>query len=345
MNQQFHQRPRARYDEQNRIIVQASAALDCRRALWYELTGHERTDKPDPSRTITVRMSVALRDVLIDAMGEKGFSVSRLIPGNFIQTPVNLTPGIMVVGRPTAIVTADPAYDGDPDQRPVALALKTRGDNGYKRWQHLGAERSHPETVVQAAIYSMGLFKDERDVIITTLNTAEREWDTERVPAERVASLLGEAEEHLAELAAHNARNAASPQNLPERDFDLADYQCRSCPFLTACDPPNPGADEDEDEDPEMITDSEAEMALDQYTESKELADRYEAEKKAASALLLAWMNQNGEQKTRLGGRTISVLSPKRYSYNSKLLNELLDPETREMIVKESNTKPYARVF
>lgn len=346
MNQTTTERPRARYNEDGTISVQASAATDCRRALWYELTGQERTEEPDPSRNFAARMSLALRDVIMDAMAEDSWRISRLMPGDFVQTPVQIAPGVIVVGRPTAVVTADPAYDGDPEQRPAALVLKTRGDNSYRRWLNLGAERSHPEAVAQGAIYSAGLFGEPRDVVIATLNTAEREWDTERIPAERVRNVLADTAEWLAGLASHSAANAERPEVLPQRDFNLADYQCKTCPFLSACDPLDPDAlAEDDDDDPDMITNSEAEMALEQYTAAKEAADIHEEDKKAASALLLAWMNQNGETKTRLGGRTISVIAPRRFSFNRKALNEILDPETRKLIVEESKSTPYARVY
>ncbi|MCY3785819.1 MAG: hypothetical protein OXG47_03730, partial [bacterium] len=44
-----------------------------------------------------------------------------------------------------------------------------RGPEAFKRWRTLGAERSHPESVAQAACYSLGLYGECRDVVIATL--------------------------------------------------------------------------------------------------------------------------------------------------------------------------------
>ena len=44
-------RPAARFDDGGNIEVRASAALGCRRALWYSATGYEPTNPPsDDSR-------------------------------------------------------------------------------------------------------------------------------------------------------------------------------------------------------------------------------------------------------------------------------------------------------
>ena len=40
--------------------------------------------------------------------------------------------------------------------QPSVIEIKTRGPEAYRRWRTLGAERSHPESVAQAAFYSYG---------------------------------------------------------------------------------------------------------------------------------------------------------------------------------------------
>ena len=64
--------------------------------------------------------------------------------------------------------------------------MKTRGPSAFKRWQALGAERSHPDAVAQAALYTYGLFGEARDAVLAVMDTGARTWDTEVIPAERV---------------------------------------------------------------------------------------------------------------------------------------------------------------
>ena len=57
---------------------------------------------------------------------------------------------------------------------PSVIEIKTRGPEAYKRWRKLGAERSHPESVAQAAFYSYGTFGEARDVVIATMDTGSQ---------------------------------------------------------------------------------------------------------------------------------------------------------------------------
>ena len=61
-----------------------------------------------------------------------------------------------------------PAY-GDP----MVVEIKTRGPEAFKRWRTLGAERSHPASVAQAAFYTLGQFGDLRDAVIATMDTGD----------------------------------------------------------------------------------------------------------------------------------------------------------------------------
>ena len=40
-------RPAAQFDEDGNLEVRASAALGCRRALWYSATGYSANQSPD----------------------------------------------------------------------------------------------------------------------------------------------------------------------------------------------------------------------------------------------------------------------------------------------------------
>ena len=87
----------------------------------------------------------------------------------------------------------------------------------------LGAERSHPASVAQAAFYTLGTFGELRDAVIATMDTGSRQWDYEVVPAERVGQALERASEWLGQLGTHLVLNGPDPDVLPDRDYSAAD--------------------------------------------------------------------------------------------------------------------------
>ena len=335
MNDNRYQRPRARIDDEDNIVVQASAAFNCRRALWYHLTGAEQSNPPNEDAVLRMEMSAALRPVIATRMTAEGWRLSNTSDADPIIALTEAGPGLMVSGRPSGLVIAKPE-DEIPDGpvNPSILSIKTRGQGSYRRWQMLGAERSNPEDVAQAALASLGIFGDNHDVVIATLNTAERVWDTEVVPAERASEIGNEAIVWLRALSAHRDEHGLAPDSPPDRDFTSDEFQCRTCPFLSDCDPPGPALD-DEDDD-EFISDSEAEQALAEYIEMRDLTNEPNKRKTAAGKILTAWLRQNEDIKTKLSGRNITLSPRTNYSYNRKLLNELLEPSLRKKIIKES---------
>ena len=76
---------------------------------------------------------------------------------------------------------------------PVVVEVKTRGPEAFKRWRTLGAERSHPASVAQAALYTLGTYGDVRDAVIATMDTGSRVWDYEVIPARRLERALQDA--------------------------------------------------------------------------------------------------------------------------------------------------------
>ena len=95
----------------------------------------------------------------------------------------------------------------------AVIEVKTRGPAAFKRWQALGAERSHPDAVAQAALYTYGLFGEARDAVLAVMDTGARAWDTEVIPAERVEHALERTREWLAPLGAHYATHGADPDS------------------------------------------------------------------------------------------------------------------------------------
>ena len=236
-------RPAARFDADGNLEVRASAALGCRRALWYAATGYERTNPPSEESLTAMEAGNALEPVVVRAMERAGWKVDAPDPQDPQQVTVRVGPNMLVTGHPDGTVrmpvegdeAAAPQlflFDEEPEAPaygdPMVVEIKTRGPEAFKRWRTLGAERSHPASVAQAAFYSLGEFGDLRDVVIATMDTGARTWDWERIPAERLKRALQDACEWLGELAAHHVRKGPDPDALPERDFSASSWQCRS---------------------------------------------------------------------------------------------------------------------
>ena len=355
-------RPAARFDEDGNIQVRASAVANCRRALWYAATGYQPTNPPSEESLTAMEAGNALEPVVVRAMERAGWEVDPADQQDPNQVAVRVGPNVIVTGHPDGTVRmpvergepvsesatvqmllfgdepAAPAY-GDP----MVVEIKTRGPEAFKRWRTLGAERSHPASVVQAASYTLGTYGTMRDAVIATMDTGGRTWDWERIPADRLERALQEACERLGELAAHHVLNGPDPDALPERDFSSGSWQCRSCPFLDIC---LPGAEEEGKEteiEAEEVSDEEARGAVAAYAEAQKFIKEPEKAKRTALKTLKAWMRRQGDAKATIGGHKISLVTSKRYSVNYSRLNEALDPETRAEIVTESESE-YVRV-
>ena len=112
-----------------------------------------------------------------------------------------------------------PAY-GDP----MVVEIKTRGPEAFRRWRTLGAERSHPASVAQAAFYTLGAFGDIRAAVIATMDTGSRTWDHEIISAVRLDRALLDACAWLGEVASHHSLHGPDPEVLPERDFSAGSW-------------------------------------------------------------------------------------------------------------------------
>ena len=253
-------RPAARFDDDGNIEVRASSALGCRRALWYAATNYQPTNPPSEDSLTAMEAGNALEPVVVRAMERAGWKVDAPDPQDPQQVTVRVGPNMLVTGHPDGTVrmpldedeAAAPQlflFEGEPETPaygdPMVVEIKTRGPEAFKRWRTLGAERSHPASVAQAAFYSLGEFGDLRDAVIATMDTGARTWDWERIPAHRLERALQDASEWLGELAAHHVRSGPDPDALPERDFSATSWQCRSCPFLAVCLPGTAEASEE----------------------------------------------------------------------------------------------------
>ena len=351
-------RPAAQFDDDGNIEVRASAALGCRRALWYAATNYEPTNPPSDDSLTAMEAGNALEPVVVRAMERAGWKVEPADPQDAQTVTVRVGPNLLVTGHPDGTVRiplpedeAPPQlflFTGEPTEPaygdPMVVEIKTRGPEAFKRWRTLGAERSHPGAVAQAAFYTLGHYGDLRDVVIATMDTGNRTWDYERIPADRLERALQDACAWLGELAAHHVQSGPDPDVLPDRDFSATSWQCRSCPFLDIC-LPGAAAEDGTDEGTEIeeVSDDEARDAVAAYAEAQASLKEPEKAKRGALDTLKAWMRRQGDSKATVGGRTVTLVSSTRYSVNHQRLNEALDPDVRAEIVTESESE-YVRV-
>lgn len=357
-------RPSAEFHPDGTMEVRASAALNCRRSLWYSATGYVPTNPPGEESLMAMEAGNALEPVVMGAMKRAGWMVHPADARDPQPVTVKLGPTILVTGHPDGTVRMPLSQDGGGSKDSTAevflfdedevnqpahgiekvVEVKTRGPEAFKRWRTLGAERSHPASVAQAAVYSLGTFGEVRDAVIATMDTGNRTWDYEVIPAERLERALHNAGRWLSPLAEHHTLHGPDPDALPNRDFNAGSWQCRSCPFLDVCLPGGAMGDKTEEEpEIEEVTDEEAREAVRVYTEAKLSMKEPEKTKKTALATLKAWMRQKGDTKVSVGGRTVSLVQSRRYTVNYRRLNGLLDPETRAEIVTERESE-YVRV-
>ena len=256
---------------------------------------------PKTEETLTVlEAGNALEPVVLRAMERAGWEVTPADPQDPQQVSVQVGPNMVVTGHPDATGVL-PLFGGE-----AVVEVKTRGPEAFKRWRTLGAERSHPASVAQAAFYTLGTFGELRDAVIATMDTGSRQWDYEVIPAERVGQALERASEWLGQLGAHLVLNGPDPDVLPERDYSVTDWQCKSCPFLNVCLPgmaaeaegePEPAEDA---EPKEPVTDEEARNALHEYEEIQDTIREFEDEKKWVVEKLGIWLGQQGVKKAKL---------------------------------------------
>ncbi len=336
-------RPAARFTDKGRLEVRASALGQCRRALWYAATDQEVTNPMSDETKTVLEVGQALEPVVVRAMQRRFWTVTPADPQAPLRVEVEAAPGLTVTGHPDATG----AIELFGDER--VIEVKTRGPEAFKRWQTLGAERSHPESVAQAACYTLGLYGESHETVIATLDTGSRRWDFEVIPADRVERAWDRACERLAPLAERYETCGPDPEALPDRDFEASDWQCRRCPYLNACLPGDAAEvfDEADTEPAEPVSDVVAQGALREYEQVQRQLKSLDADKRVALKTLQHWLQAKGEAKAKLEGsektRTVGMVTSRRYSVDHKRLNALLEPEQRAEIVTEQASE-YLRV-
>ena len=335
-----YSRPAARFREDGVLEVRASAAGDCRRALWYTATGHAPTNPPSELALTTMEAGTALEPVVLRAMERAGWEIHPTDRENPQHVSVPLGPALTVTGHPDATGIM-PVFGGE-----AVIEVKTRNPDAFKRWQMLGAERSHPNAVVQTAIYTLGVFGEIRDAVIACMDTGSRTWDYEVIPARRLETALSDARERLEVLVARHALIGPDPEALPDRDFAAESWQCRSCQFLAACQPgaaPQAIELDEEGREVEEVTGDDVRRAVVNYLSAQDAVREPEQAKRAALNTLKAWMTGRESSRAEIDGHMVSLVQSRRYAIDHRKLNALLDPKARAEIVTE-NISEYVRV-
>ena len=185
-------RPAARFDEDGKLEIRASSALGCRRALWYAATGYAPTNPPSDDSLLAMEAGNALEPVVVRAMERAGWKVDAADPQDPQAVSVRIGPNLLVTGHPDATGRMPIAQDETAELQTLlfgnaaptygdemVVEVKTRGPEAFRRWQTLGAERSHPASVTQAAFYTLGTYGKVRDAVIAAMDTGNRTWDWE----------------------------------------------------------------------------------------------------------------------------------------------------------------------
>ena len=335
-----YSRPNAQFVEDGVLEVRASAVGDCRRSLWYAATGHPVTNPPADSVLTVMEAGVALEPVVLRAMERAGWEIQAVDRANPARVSLPVGPTMRLSGHPDATGVM-PIFGGE-----AVIEVKTRNPDAFKRWQVLGAERSHPNAVVQAAVYTLGTYGEMRDAVIACMDTGSRTWDYEVIPAERLEKALRDACWRLGKLAVHHVLIGPDPDALPDRDFTAESWQCRGCPFLASCQPEAASETGDIEEigrDVKEVSSEEARQAVTDYLSAQDAVRGPEQAKRTALDTLKAWMARRDSGKAEIDGHAVSLVQSRRYAVDHKKLNAALDPETRAEIVTE-NLSEYVRV-
>ena len=168
----------------------------------------------------------ALEPVVVRAMERAGWKVDAPDPQDPHQVTVRVGPNLLVTGHPdgTARMPVEEdeeaapqlfLFEGEPESPAfgdlMVVEIKTRGPEAFRRWRTLGAERSHPASVAQAAFYTLGEFGDLRDAVIATMDTGNRTWDYEVIPAKRLERALQDACAWLVSLPLTTSKAGLTP--------------------------------------------------------------------------------------------------------------------------------------
>ena len=177
----MYSRPNSRFGEDGTLEIRASAASNCRRALWYEANEQPVTNARTEESLTVLEAGNALEPVVLRAMRRAGWEIEatdRDNPADGVPAPRPFAGGNRPRGRHRRRAHLWRRTQRYRDQDQGAGGLQAAGG----RWAPSGATRSRwprpPSTPT-------GRFQEARDVVIATMDTGSRQWDFEVIPAEQ----------------------------------------------------------------------------------------------------------------------------------------------------------------
>ena len=305
--------------------VRMSGIDQCMRRLAYEAKEVEPSDEVPTRNRALMEMGKYLEPLVKQLMREDGWDVAD-------EDAVELPHGrIILTGHPDGVASHPVKTAGAP----AVIEVKTRSESMAEYAWEVGVERTHPESVRQAALYSMALFGEVRDVVVVTMARDSGEYKAERIPADRAKEAFDGAMKRVTEIGRMVLRG-----EIPEPERPQGDSHCQSCPFRTLCGnaeaPENPGEG--------GLTDEELEAQLKAWIDANSSAPKTSSPatkaKKAASETIKAHLVLTGELAAEMvidgKGWNMKVSENPGVSIDMDAFNELVAPEVREQVVLET---------
>ena len=302
--------------------VRMSGVDQCMRRLAYEAKEVEPSDEIPTRNRALMEMGKHLEPLVKRLMREDGWDVSD-------EGAVELTHGrIILTGHPDGVASHPVKTAG----LPAVIEVKTRSVSMAEYAWQVGVERTHPDAVNQAALYSMALFGEVRDIVVVTMARDSGDYKAERIPAERAREAFDRAMKRVNEIGRMVLRG-----EIPDPELPQGDAKCQSCPFRSLCGnaeiPENPGAG--------GLTDEELEEQLRSWIDANSSAPRSSSPaskaKKAASETIKAHLVSTGELAAEMvidGKKWNMKVSEKRgTTIDMDAFNDLVAPEVREQVV------------
>ena len=141
---------------ENRIIVRASASDNCRRQLAYYAHNYPITNPPDNVAINRMMAGTYLEAVVVDYLKRTGWENVRSFSADYNKPPrlrIPLTQNIIITGTPDAH-GAHPEYTNNTMH---CIEIKTRGNAAWAQMEKLGTIGAFPSAIAQMALYRQGL--------------------------------------------------------------------------------------------------------------------------------------------------------------------------------------------
>ena len=302
--------------------VRMSGVDQCMRRLAYEAKEVEPSDEIPTRNRALMEMGKYLEPLVKQLMREDGWEVSD-------EDPVELPHGRIILTGHLDGVASHPVKTAG---LPAVIEVKTRSVSMAEYAWQVGVERTHPDAVNQAALYSMALFGEVRDIVVVTMARDSGDYKAERIPADRAREAFERAMKRVNEIGRMVLRG-----EIPEPELPQGDAKCQSCPYRSLCGnaeiPENPGVG--------GLTDEELEAQLRSWIDANGSAPRSSSPaskaKKAASDTIKAHLVSTGELAAEMvidgKGWNMKVSENPGATIDMDAFNELVAPEVREQVV------------